>query len=355
FVDDYYGYDFANKDGDPMDGDGHGTHVAGTIGMEGNNATGSAGVNWNVKIMALQFLQSAGAVSGSVNGDIAAAVSAIEYATMMRHLYESSGGRLGANVRVINASWGYWGINFPQSLKDAIDASGEAGILFVAAAHNFARDNDVTPVYPASFDSPNIISVAATDHDDRYASFTDWGATSVDLAAPGDSVWSTWPGGGYKFESGTSMATPLVAGAAALVWSAFPNLTAAEVKARLLNCVDPIGQIGTNANYPTVTNGRLNVRNALLYQPPDGEAIAPAARGNRSGAPTTPWSATLAWTARGDDGTTGRATSYDVRYSSAPITEANWDAATPAAGEPAPQAAGSAETFTVTGLDPGTQ
>jgi subtilisin family serine protease len=354
-VDDYYGYDFANKDGDPMDGDGHGTHVAGIIGMVGNNATGSAGVNWNVKIMALQYIQSAATVSGNVKGDIAAAVSAIEYATMMRQLYESSGGALGANVRVINASWGYWDIVPPQALKDAIDASGEAGILFVAAAHNQARDNDVTPVYPASFDSPNIISVAATDHDDRYASFTDWGATSVDLAAPGDAVWSTWPGGGYQFSSGTSMATPLVAGAAALVWSASPNLTAAEVKARLLNSVDPIGQIGANANYPTVTNGRLNVRNALLYQPPDGESIAPAAVGNLSVATTTPWSASLAWTATGDDGATGRATSYDVRYSSTPITEANWAAATPAAGEPAPQAAGAAETVTVGGLDPGTQ
>src|SRR5262249_47353265 len=154
--------------------------------------------------------------------------------------------------------WGYSGIS-AQSLKDAIDASGEAGILFVAAAHNQAQNDDVTPVYPASFDSPSIISVAATHHDDRYTPFTNCGATRVDLAAPGDSVWSTWPGGGYQFASGTSMATPLVAGAAALVWSAFPNLSAAEVKARLLNSVDPIGQIGANANYPTVTNGRLNV------------------------------------------------------------------------------------------------
>src|SRR5439155_6766391 len=101
-------------------------------------------------------------------GDIANAVASIEYATMMRQLYESSGGTLGANVRVMNASWGYFGF-FPQSLKEAIDASGEAGILFVAAAHNFALDTDVTPFYPASFDSPNIISVAATDANDRYA------------------------------------------------------------------------------------------------------------------------------------------------------------------------------------------
>src|SRR5262249_56079029 len=120
FVDDYYGYDFANKDGDPMDGDGHGTHVAGIIGMVGNNAAGSTGVNWNVKIMALQYLQSSAVVSGNVNGDISAAVSAIEYATMMRHLYESSGGAPGANGRGIKARWGHPGI-LPQSPKKATD------------------------------------------------------------------------------------------------------------------------------------------------------------------------------------------------------------------------------------------
>src|SRR5262249_23580048 len=142
---------------------------------------------------------------------------------------------------------------FSQARKDAIDAMGRAGILFVAAALNEAKDNDAIPAYPASYDSPSIISVAATDHNDRYAWFSDWGATSVDLAAPGVFVWSTVPGG-YTWNFGTSMATPHVAGAAALVWSAFPDLTAQEVKARLLNGVDPIGHIGANASHPTVTN-----------------------------------------------------------------------------------------------------
>src|SRR5262249_35064739 len=151
------------------------------------------------------------------------------------------------------------GTEFSQALKDASDALAATGVLDVAAAANEARDNDVVPTYPASFDSPNIIAVAATDHNDRIASFSNWGATSVDLAAPGEGVWSTVPGG-YQWFNGTSMATPAVAGAAALVWSAFPNLTAAEVKARLLNSVDYIGDIGANASHPTVTNGRLNVR-----------------------------------------------------------------------------------------------
>src|SRR5262249_29572052 len=158
---------------------------------------------------------------------------------------------------------------------DAIDAMGQAGILFVAAANNWAQNNDVTPDYPSSFDSPYIVSVAATDLNDRYASFTNWGATSVHLAAPGVDVWSTVPGG-YAWFNGTSQAAPHVAGAAALVWSVIPDLTPLEVKARLLNSVDFIGDIGANASYPTVTNGRLNVRNALVVPPADNDAIAPA-------------------------------------------------------------------------------
>src|SRR6185437_9211604 len=129
----------------------------------------------------------------------------------------------GVDVRVTNNSYG--GSGFSQARKDAIDAMGRAGMLFVTGAGNDASDIDVGPFYPASYDSPSIISVAATDHNDRYAWFSDWGATSVDLAAPGELVWSTVPGG-YTWYSGTSMATPQVAGAAALVWSAFPDLTA---------------------------------------------------------------------------------------------------------------------------------
>ena len=342
FVDDYYGYDFANSDSDPFDDLGHGTHVAGTIGMAGNNTVGATGVNWNVKIMALK-------TDAGPGHDLADLISAYNYVLTMKNR--------GVNVRVTNNSYG--GFNpFVQSWKDAIDSMGQAGILFVAAAHNFAVDidagSDQSRLYPAGFDSPSVISVAATDHNDRYASFTNWGATSVDLAAPGESVWSTLPGNTYGWSSGTSMATPHVAGAAALVWSAFPNLSAAEVKARLLDSVDPIGSIGANESFPTLTNGRLNVRNALVVPARDNETNAPNAIGNLAVSGTSPWSATLKWTASGDDGATGRAGFYDVRYSTAPITAATWAAATPALSEPAPRPAGLAETFILSGLEPRT-
>jgi subtilisin family serine protease len=342
FVDDYYGYDFVNEDSDPMDDNRHGTHVAGTIGMDGNNAVGATGVNWDVKIMALK--------AGDANAQLTLddLLQAYSYVTLMR-------GR-GVNIRVTNHSYG--GYNpFIQSWKDAMDAMGDAGVMSVVAAHNYASDNDQAVngvrMYPASFDSPSIVSVAATDHNDRIASFSNWGATSVDLAAPGESVWSTVPGG-YDWNSGTSMATPHVAGAAALVWSVYPNLSVAEVKARLLGGADYIGDVGANASYPTVTNGRLNVRNALIVPGADADTTAPAAVSNLAATTASPWSVTLTWAATGDDGVTGRAGFYDVRYSSAPITAANWAAAARAVGEPAPRPGGSPESFTVTGLEPGT-
>src|SRR5262249_42799902 len=158
------------------------------------NAEGAAGVDWNVRVMALKYLDEDG------SGSDADALAAYGYVLMMRNR--------GVNIRVTNNSYG--GSDFSQAREDAIDAMGRAGILFVAAAVNEAKDNDAIPAYPASYDSPSIISVAATDHNDRYAWFSDWGATSVDLAAPGELVWSTVPGG-YTWYSGTSMATPQVA------------------------------------------------------------------------------------------------------------------------------------------------
>lgn len=338
FVDDYYGYDFVNEDGDPMDDYFHGTHVAGTIAMRGDNDIGGTGVNWTAQIMAVKIADASG------NLTYADAIAGINYVTQARNR--------GANLRLSNNSWG--GTDFSQAMKDAVDAAGQAGLLFVAAAHNQSTDNDAVPLYPASFDSPNIISVAATDQDDRYAAFTNWGATSVDLAAPGVEIWSSVTGGGYGWANGTSMAAPHVAGAAALVWSAFPNLTAGEVKARILNGVDPIGSIGANAAYPTLTNGRLNVRNALVVAGLENDTIAPAAISNLAASAASPWSVKLNWTATGDDGSAGRAGFYDVRYSSTPITSANWENASRATSEPAPRSAGSAETFTVDGLEPGT-
>lgn len=242
YVDDVHGYDFAYGDADPMDGDGHGTHVAGTIAADGNNGIGVTGVNWSAKIMALKFLDDNG------EGTDFAAIQAIEYAVMM-----------GADVT--NNSWG--GYSFSQGIYDAIVEAGEAGQLFIAAAGNESNNNDLVPSYPASYNLDNVISVAATDHRDDLANFSNIGAQTVDLGAPGVDILSTLPGGGYGVLSGTSMAAPHVAGAAALILGTEPGLSPAEVKERLLTSVDPLPDLTGN----TVTGGRLNLAGALSDGP----------------------------------------------------------------------------------------
>ena len=253
---DLHGYDFANNDSDPMDDNGHGTHVAGTIGAVGNNGLGVAGVNWAVSIMPLKFMTAAG------SGYLSDAVRAINYATMERTQY-------GVNVRVINASWG--GGGFSAAMQSAIQAAGNAGILFVAAAGNDAANNDAVPHYPAGYNSSNIIAVAATDQYDRLASFSCYGATSVDLAAPGVSIYSTLPGGRYGVMSGTSMATPHVAGAAALAWALDPTATVAEIRNALLQGADKLGGLSGKV----ASGGRLDVLGTLRIL-----------QGNYSAAPT---------------------------------------------------------------------
>jgi subtilisin family serine protease len=187
FVDDVHGYDFINSDGNPLDDQGHGTHVAGTIGAVANNGIGVAGINWNVQIMALKFLGADG------SGSISDAIRALDYAVQM-----------GAHIS--NNSYG--DAEFSQAFADAIAAAGDVGHIFVAAAGNNSGNNDASPFYPASFDAANIISVAATDDNDRLASFSNYGVTSVDLAAPGVNILSTTPGNNYESFSGTSMASP---------------------------------------------------------------------------------------------------------------------------------------------------
>ncbi len=253
FVDDVHGYDFFNNDGDPMDDNSHGTHVAGTIGAVGHNNVGVVGVNWTTSMMALKFLGSGN--SGPTSGGIAA----INYATMMRRLYD-------VNIRVTNNSWGGGGFN--QGLLDAINAGGAAGILFVAAAGNGGADgvgdnNNVTPEYPASLNSPYIISVAATDRNDALGSFSNFGATTVDLAAPGVAILSTTPGNTYQVISGTSMATPHVTGVAALALSVDPNLNVVQLKTAILNGVDAKANLAGKM----VTGGRLNALNTLNLLP----------------------------------------------------------------------------------------
>ncbi|NOZ22190.1 MAG: S8 family serine peptidase [Planctomycetes bacterium] len=244
FVDDVHGYDFANNDGNPMDDNSHGTHVAGTIGAVGNDGRGVVGVNWTTSIMALKFLDRNG--SGSDED----AIRAINYATMMKTTY-------GVNIRVTNNSWG--GGGYSQALYDSIAASGQADMLFIAAAGNSGGNNDSRPEYPASFDLDCIISVAATDSSDRLASFSCYGANSVDLAAPGVNIYSTVPGGSYDSYDGTSMATPHVTGVAALAWSAAPDATAAQIRDAILAGVDRVSAL----NGKVATGGRLNARGTL--------------------------------------------------------------------------------------------
>src|SRR5205807_6013055 len=172
YVDDIHGINTVNNTGDPNDDHGHGTHVSGTIGAVGNNNVGVVGVCWKVQIMACKFLDSSG------NGFISDAIRCMDYA-------RSKG------AKVINASWGTTTFT-SQALHDAIDSLRQAGIIFVAAAGNASQDNGVDPIYPASYDLDNIISVAATTRNDDLAVFSNYGATTVDLGAPGDPIFSCW-------------------------------------------------------------------------------------------------------------------------------------------------------------------
>ena len=244
FIDDVHGYDFVNNDGDPMDDHNHGTHVAGTIAAAGNDGQGITGVNWSSSIMGLKFLSAGG------SGYTSDAVRAVNYATMMRTTY-------GVNVRVTNNSWG--GGGYSDALASAIQASGDAGILFVAAAGNDGTNNDLGPHYPSNYELPNVISVAASNHYDNLAYFSNYGAGTVDLAAPGRSIYSTVPGNGYASYSGTSMATPHVAGVAALAWSVAPEATVAEVRDAIFQGTDVLASLSGTCT----TGGRLNAFNTL--------------------------------------------------------------------------------------------
>ncbi|HXI57817.1 MAG TPA: S8 family serine peptidase, partial [Polyangia bacterium] len=237
YIDDVHGWDFANGDGDPMDDNGHGSHVSGTIGAVGNNGAGVAGVNWKVKLIGTKFLGSNG--SGTLwNG-----AQTVLYAAQ-------------AKARVVNASWGCSGPScYASYMEDALNTLAAAGGLFVAAAGNNASNNDGYPSYPANYAVPNLLAVAATDSNDGLASFSNWGATRVHLGAPGVNILSTLPGNSYASWNGTSMATPHVVGAAALYLAIQPQATFAEVRQKILDTVDPIPSLAGK----TTTGGRLNV------------------------------------------------------------------------------------------------
>ena len=248
YVDDVYGWDFDGGDNSVFDGvdDDHGTHVAGTIGAVGGNGTGVAGVSWTVSLMNAKFL-------GRRGGTTANAIKAVDYFTDLKQ-------RHGINLVATSNSWG--GGGFSQGLYDAIERANQAGILFIAAAGNSSNDNDASPSYPASYNNTNIIAVASMDSDGGLSSFSNYGATSVDLGAPGRGIYSTVPQrsqgnivSGYASYSGTSMATPHVSGGAALYAAANPSATAAQIKDAILNSTVATPSLSST----TLSGGRLNV------------------------------------------------------------------------------------------------
>ncbi|MFP6750294.1 MAG: S8 family peptidase, partial [Pirellulaceae bacterium] len=232
FIDDVHGWDFHNNDADPMDDNGHGTHVAGTIGALGNNGLGVTGVVQTVSLMALKFLDKANV------GFMSNAVSALNYMTMMHNTYDT-------NILVSNNSWVT--DDASVALYHSVQATSEAEILLVAAAGNGwlrGQNIDYDPYFPASYNLPNIISVAASDQYNRLARFSNYGPETVHIAAPGVSVYSTYPAlpdhNHYGSDSGTSMAAPHVTGTAALVWSNLPDATLHEVKEAILKGSDSL-------------------------------------------------------------------------------------------------------------------
>ena len=255
YIDDIHGWDFFNNDNSIFDGSGddHGTHVAGTIGGVGGNGQGVAGVAWNVTMISAKFL-------GPSGGSLADAVEALDYLTNLKTKY-------GVNLVATNNSWG--GGGFSQSLQDAINRAANAGILFIAAAGNDGSNNDSTARYPSNYN--NVIAVAAIDSSGNLASFSNYGATDVDLGAPGVGIYSTLPGGTYGSYSGTSMATPHVTGAAALYAAAHPGASANTIRAALLSSAQATPTASLVGK--TVTGGRLNVSAAPDVIPPPSLSI----------------------------------------------------------------------------------
>lgn len=323
------GYDFVNKDDDPMDDFGHGTHCAGIIGAVGNNGVGVAGVCWNVKIMPVKCFNASGS---GLTSDI---VPAIDFA-------------VAHGAHILSNSWGGGGSS--QLLLEAIKRAEKAGVLFVAAAGNSAANIDPGGFYPAGYNQnvSNVIAVAATDAYDVLAYFSNYGPKTCDIAAPGYGIYSTLPSGscplcsssGYGFMSGTSMATPHVAGAAALIKARFPGLSLTELKARLLYSADHPSEMEGYTRW-----GRLNVFNAL-----QSDTIPPGTPSSFSVTQASGTGLRLTWTASGENGPSGTVSAYQVFYN----TTFDSDTATMVEPGMTPGPPGASETFDLTGLTPQT-
>jgi subtilisin family serine protease len=247
-VDDVYGWDFDGNNNTVFDGssDDHGTHVAGTIGGVGGNGAGVAGVCWSVKLMNAKFL-------GKRGGTTANAIKAVDYFTDLKTRHD-------LNLVATSNSWG--GGGFSQALQDAIGRANDAGILFIAAAGNSSLNCETSSCYPAEYPNANVIAVASITSTGAISSFSNYGATTIDLGAPGSGIWSTLPVSskgtvvaGYGSYSGTSMATPHVSGAAALYAASHPGSSAAQIKSAILGSATPTSSLSGK----TATGGRLNV------------------------------------------------------------------------------------------------
>ncbi len=310
---DVNGYNFLDNNGTVFNGnpnEEHATHVAGTAGAVGDNGIGVVGVNWSVRLMSLKFLDLGG---GGATSD---AIRACNYAKAARDLWVSSGGTQGANVRVLNNSYGSGG--FSNAFQDAIRALNGSGILFVASAGNTSEDlvadNDVIPHFPSSYDAQNIIAVANTDQTDLLWESSHFGANSVHIGAPGRSILSTIPGNSYSSDfTGTSMATPHVSGAAALLLAQNPNLTVQQLKNLLLLNGDVVPALVDK----TITGRRLNVGNSMqaLLNPdttPPG-TVTGLHINTQNGR-----NLNIGWNASGDDGAGGgSAALYEITFTDA--------------------------------------
>ena len=245
YVDDVYGINAITGSGDPYDDNGHGTHCAGILGAEGDNSTGGSGVAWTTKIVGAKFLSASG------SGYTSDAVEAVYYGVALKNA--------GHNVVVSNNSWG--GGGYSSSLYTAIQASEAAGILFVAAAGNDTNNNDTSPQYPAGYSNTGVIAVASTDSGNNLSSFSNYGATSVDIAAPGSSIFATYPTSTYAYLSGTSMATPQVTGVVLLIQAACGGtLTIEQVRDILLTT----GDYYASVDGKVATNSIVNAYQAVL-------------------------------------------------------------------------------------------
>jgi subtilisin family serine protease len=241
FIDDIYGYDFANNDGDPMDGGGHGTHCAGVIGAS-HNDIGIAGVMANVKLVALKFLTDEG------EGEEINAVQAIDYA-------------IKRGVKVLSNSWG--GTDRVQALEDAIVAANKAGLSFVAAAGNDSADNDTTDSFPSNFNVENMIAVGSFNATGVKSGFSNFGIKSVHIMAPGSEILSTYKDENYEVLSGTSMATPHVAGVIGLLLTQWPDLTPAQIRSHLIATSYKTDALSKSS----VSGGRVDAYSALITKP----------------------------------------------------------------------------------------